>query len=279
MLEIPPYRGSGEGRPLGIPLPPEPMPLVRGGRLLKRWRYVGVYVRELSLCVGAVHVGPLRQSFWAVWDRAAGRLHERTVLRRGTVKLGPGLVAVRDSGVEIDLRLEEGPGVEVVTPYGRAYTWTRKQTGVDVHGTVTVEGIRHEVDHAAFIDDWAGYPPRHTSWLWSAGLGSDVAGRSIAWNLVTGINDGDRDSERTVWIDAVPREVAPVRFASDLSAIAFSDGAKLWFTSEAVRRREDNLLLIRSSYEQPFGVFRGRMPGDIELREGYGVMERHEAVW
>ena len=30
-------------RYLGLPLPPERMPLLRGGRPLKRWRYVGVY--------------------------------------------------------------------------------------------------------------------------------------------------------------------------------------------------------------------------------------------
>jgi hypothetical protein len=255
------------------------MPLLRAGRLLKRWRYVGLYARELSLCVGAVRVGPFRQSFWAVWDRAAGKLHERTVFRTGSVQLSRGVVAVRERNVDIALRLEEGPGVEVVTPYGRGYVWTRKQGGLAACGTVVVDGSRRDVDGPAVVDDWAGYPPRHTSWLWSAGLGRDVAGRRIAWNLVTGVNDGDRDSERTIWIDSLPREVEPVSFAPDLSAIVFADGAELRFASEAVRRREDHLLFLRSSYEQPFGAFSGSLCGGVRLREGYGVMERHVAVW
>ncbi len=279
MRDLPAYRGSGDGRPDGIPLPPGAMPLLRAGRLLKRWRYVGFYSRELSLCVGSVRVGPLRQSFWAVWDRTARQLYERTVLRSGGVRVGPGRVTVRDPKVEIELRLAEAPGVEVVTPYGRGYVWTRKQGGIEARGTVALEGCRHELNGRAFIDDWAGYPPRRAAWLWSAGLGRVGDGAAVAWNLVVGINDGERDSERTVWIDSHPHEVGPVRFAPDLSAIVFGDGAKLTFASEAVRKREDNLLLIRSNYEQPFGAFSGRLEGGQELLEAYGVMERHQAVW
>ena len=40
-----PWRGPGAGRP-DLPLPPDRMPLRRGGRRLKRWRYLGVYCRE-----------------------------------------------------------------------------------------------------------------------------------------------------------------------------------------------------------------------------------------
>ena len=110
-------------------------------------------------------------------------------------------------------------------------------------------------------------------------MGTSADGAAVAWNLVVGINDAERDSERTIWIDSVPHEVQPLRFAPDLSAVVFADGATLTFASEAVRRREDNLLLIRSSYEQPFGAFSGHLEGGHELAEAYGVMERHTAVW
>ncbi|MDQ6915457.1 MAG: hypothetical protein M3155_06555, partial [Actinomycetota bacterium] len=59
------------------------MPLLAAGRLLKRWRYVGVYGPELMLCAGSAHIGPTWQVWWAVWDRRTGRLHERTRLARG----------------------------------------------------------------------------------------------------------------------------------------------------------------------------------------------------
>jgi hypothetical protein len=255
------------------------MPLLRGGRLLKRWRYVGVYGPELSLCVGSVRVGPARQSFWAVWERDARRLHERTVRRAGGVQLEAGRARVRDRGTEIDLVLDEGEGVEVVAPAGSGYVWTTKQARVPARGTVTIDGRRRELDSLAAIDDWAGYPNRHTSWLWCNGTGTAVGGRGVAWNLVVGVNDPPHNSERTVWVDGVPAEVAPVGFADDLSSVAFAEGGELRFASEAVRRRSENLLVIRSSYEQPFGTFGGTLPGGIELQEGYGVMERHEAVW
>ena len=68
-------------------------------------------------------------------------------------------------------------------------------------------------------------------------------------------------------------ECGPVRFAG-LEAIG-----DLRFSAEAVRARSENLIVMRSDYEQPFGTFSGELPVAGELREGYGVMERHEVRW
>jgi len=249
--------------------------------MLKRWRYVGVYGPEVMLCAGNARIGPIAQTWWAVWDRSLGHLEERTRPGGGRrrLRLGPDRVAVHDGLVEIDLRLDEGPGVEVLTPDARGFAWTSKHGAARVRGSVRVAGRDWRVDGPAFVDVSAGYHPRHTSWRWSAGRGNLVDGRSVAWNLVEGIHDSARASERTLWIDGRPEEVGPVRFAPDLSGVEFSDGGRLRFRSEAIRRRDDNLLLIRSRYEQPFGTFSGRLPGGLELAEGYGVMERHDAVW
>jgi len=263
------------------------MPGRRGARPLKRWRYVGVYGPELMLCVGVAQVGPGRQSFWAVWDRAAGRLHERTRLRRGSVQLGldqPGRVLVHDGAVTIDLTLDEVDGVETVCPVGPrpgdAFAWTRKQGGVRARGVVTVDGATRELDALAVIDDSAGYHARHTAWQWCAGVGRADDGRAVAWNLVAGINDPPHDSERTVWVDGEPAEVGPeARFADDLSAVATDDGVDLRFAAEAVRERRENLLVVRSSYRQPFGTFAGTLSGGLALAEGWGVMEQHTALW
>jgi hypothetical protein len=291
---IPAHRGTfGVIRPAAfdrVPLPPVRMPAWRGSRPLKRWRYVGVYGPELMLCVGSARVGPGRQSFWAVWDRATRRLRERTRRSGGGVRLGidrPGRVLVVDEGVEIDLALEEVDGVETICPVDRrpgAYTWTRKQGGVRAHGTVSVDGVVREVDALAIVDDSAGYHARRTAWQWCAGVGRALDGRSVAWNLVTGINDPPRDSERTVWIGGVPVEVGPAaRFAADLSAVTTEDGIDLRFAAEAVREHRENLLLVRSEYRQPFGTFTGALPGPrgepLQLAEGWGVMEQHTALW
>lgn len=222
-----PYRGSTSNRPGSIALPPQRMPLLHGGRLLKQWRYVSIWSEQLSLCAGSVRVGPTRQEFWAVWDRQNRRLWEHTRLWTGRVRLPRSRVMVEDGDVSINVWLEENEGFEVVTPVGRAYTWTRKQCGISAHGTVRVGETVLPVDAVALIDDNAGYHPRHTSWYWSGGAGTDSQGRTVTWSVITGLNDSPRNSERTLWVDGVPSEVGPVEFTPDLSRVCFSEGGEL----------------------------------------------------
>jgi hypothetical protein len=250
------------------------MPARRGLRPLKAWRYIGVYGPELMLCIGAVRIGPARQSFWAIWDRETGELRERTTVGKGSVWLPPRAAAVRERRVQIELELDEEHGIETVSPSGEHYAWTRKQGGIRAHGMVTIDGAPRRLEARAVIDDTAAYYERHTRWLWSAGVGVSVDGRAVAWNLVDGVNDAPADSERTIWIDGVPHEPPPSSFARELDRVD-----ELTFHPEAVREREDNLVLIRSSYRQPFGTFAGKLTGGVELAEGYGVMEAHEARW
>jgi hypothetical protein len=250
------------------------MPSRRGLRALKTWRYVGVYGPELMLCLASVRIGRARQSFWAVWDRAAQRLHEHTMLGRGPLWLWTGGASLRHGGLQVELTLDEAAGVETVCTAGEAYAWTRKQGGVHAHGTVSIDGRALAIDGAAVIDDTAAYYPRHTSWRWSAGVGSAEDGRPVAWNLVSGVNDPPANSERTVWIDGEPTEAPPCTFAADLTSVD-----DLRFHPEAERRHSQNLILVRSEYRQPFGTFSGTLPGGIALSQAYGVMEKHDAWW
>jgi hypothetical protein len=250
-----PIRGEGV-RALELPLPPRRMPALRHGRPLKRWRYVAVYGPELMLCVGDARIAGIPQRWWAV-ALPDGRLFE----------------GARDAPVE--LRFDEGPGVEVASPHGRSYIWTRKQAGIHVSGTVRVGGREFAVDGPlGFIDESAGYHARHTRWRWSAGIGRARDGRAVAWNLVDGVHDGPIASERTVWVDGEPHEVEPVAFAEDLSAVG-----ELRFTEWCAREDHTNLLVMRSDYRQPFGSFAGALPGGLELESGYGVMEWHDVRW
>ncbi len=250
------------------------MPSHLGVRPLKAWRYVGVFGPELMLCLGQVRIGRARQRFWAVWDRQERRLYERTRLGTGRVRLGRSRAQLEEDGVRIELRLEEGAGIESICPSGGAYAWTRKQGPVPVSGSVELGGRRRVIEAAAVIDDTAAYYERHTSWRWSAGVGTATDGPAVAWNLVTGVNDPPSASERTVWVDGVAHEPGASCFEPNLEG---ADGLR--FVPEAVRERHDNFLVLRSAYRQPFGTFSGRLPGGIELAAGYGVMEEHEAWW
>jgi hypothetical protein len=258
------------------------MRLFRGTRPLKRWRYVGVFGERFMICAASVHVGPARQTFWAVFEREGGVLIERTRLipRRGALDLTPGRLRIRDDAVLLDLSLEEDDGVETTCPNGRSYVWTRKQAGVRAHGTVVLDARPSvEIDALAVIDDTAGYHARVTEWWWAAGVGAGLDGTPLAFNLVQGVNDPQSGSERAVWIAGVPRETPPVRFSADLSAITADDGSELLFAPEAERSRRDNLLVLRSDYRAPFGTFSGTLPGAVPLAHAVGVVEHHRALW
>lgn len=280
MDDLLPHRGAfGAPRPQrlrALPLPPGPMPAWRGGRPLKRWRYVACFDERLMLCAADVRVGPGRQLFWAVWDRAAGVLRERTHRRAGAVVLdAPGRLRICDGEVEVDVELGEQAGVEAIWRHGHEYVWTRKQGGVGARGHVRLGERELHLDGRAIVDDTAGYHARRTGWFWSAGVGVATDGRELAWNLVEGLGEPESSSERSVWVDGVPFEPPPVRFAPDLSAVG-----ELRFSEEARRVREENLLLVRSHHVHPFGTVAGTLPGvGVTLASGLGVMERHEARW
>jgi hypothetical protein len=245
-----PIRGAG--------LRPARLPLLRRGRPLKRWRYLAVYGPELMLCIGDARVAGIPQRWWAV-ALPDGRLFE----------------GERADHSVIDLAFEEGPGVEVLSPHGRSWIWTRKQAGVPVSGTVCVGGVEHTVDGPlGFVDESAGYHARRTTWRWSAGIGRARDGRAVAWNLVEGVHDAPTASERTVWVAGEPHEVGPQAFAPDLSAVG-----DLRFREWSAREDHTNRIVIRSDYRQPFGEFSGSLPGGLELDSGYGVMEWHDVRW
>jgi hypothetical protein len=278
-----PWRGPGDGRP-DLPLPPDKMPRRRGGRVLKRWRYVGVFAEEFLLCAARVQVGVLGQTFWVVWDREERRLHEHTRLRlpgaRGEFWEEEGrdrMMASQDT--RADLKFGDGRWVEAVCPAaGGEYVWTRKRADVPVACDVRVDGKRWQLEARGVEDESAGYHPRHTVWSWSSGVGLLDDGRSVGWNLVSGINDPPERSERAIWLDGEPTEPGPVEFEG-LEAIRFDDGAGLGFEAEAERRRDENKLLVRYTYRQPLGAFSGTLPGALRLERGLGVMEHHDAHW
>jgi len=259
------------------------MPLFRGFRPLKRWRYVAVFTEELMACAARIQLGPARQSFWAVLPRGEDRVRERThlFLRRDAVELAPGRLLIDDEGVLLDLRLDEDSGIQVLCPHGRAHVWTRKQAGVAASGTLILDGgSPRQIEARAVIDDTAGHHARFTEWWWSAGVGAAPDGTPLAWNLVEGINDPPTGSERAVWSAGEPAETSPVSFARDLSAIRAADGSsELRFLPKAERSRRENLLIVRSDYRAPFGVFSGTLPGGVELAHGLGVVEHHRAYW
>ena len=238
-------------------------------------------------CAARVQIGLARQSFWALYLRADGVLRERTrTLRgRGAVELRRGQLRIDDGGVRLELGLQEGAPVHAHCLHAGGDVWTRKQAGVAARGVLALDGgEERRIEALAVIDDTAGYHAHRTEWWWSAGVGVGPDGVALAWNLVSGVNDPPRGSERAVWVAGAPHECAPVRFREDLREVACEDGASVRFSAEAERSRRENLLLVRSDYRAPFGSFSGTLPGPlggapIALARGLGVVEHHRARW
>jgi hypothetical protein len=239
------------------------MPAWRGGRPLKRWIWVGAFGPGVMLCAAVARIGPATAAWWAVWDGA--ELHERSLRRAGGLVVTPSRVEV--PGV-LSLEVGDGAPVEVVSPHGAQYIWTRKRGGVRVRGTA----LGREVEALGLVDESAGYHARRTAWLWSAGVGVLASGAPVAWNLVDGVHDAPASSERTLWVAGEPRELPPQRF----DGLAGVGGLR--FSAEATRARRERYVLMSSDYEQPFGTFTGELGGEA-LREGFGVMERHAVRW
>ena len=274
-----PYRGSGADRPRGVPIPPDRLALFRAGQLRKRWHYVSFWSRELSFCAARASVGPLQQEYWGIWDREGQLFREGSHRFTNHVQLDPNRVQVRDGDVEIAVTFEPGSSFEVYRPAGNAYIWSHKDYCRHALGNLVYDGKKRSLAGVIFVDINAGYHERHTQWRWAAGAGLDQHDRLVAFNAITGLFDTPTQSERTVWIEGDAQEVGPNSFADDLSTVSFAEGGTLRFQPEALLENHDNLLLVRSDYFHWFGTYSGTLPGGIELREAYGVRERHDALW
>jgi len=255
------------------------MPLRRDGENRKRWRYVGLFGAEVMLCAARAAIGPLTQSFWVLLDRGSGEQHAHTALRPGSreVRFDGSKLEIEARGLRASLRLGECEPIESICPSGSGWGWTRKRAGVPIEGAIEIPGQRWQVAGFGVDDESAGYLRRHTSWRWSAGVGSAADGRSTAWNLVEGVNDPAEKSERAIWVDGTPSEPAPVHFDGS-AGIDLASGERLDFAPESVHARDENFILVRSRYRHSFGRFSGSL-GGLELAEGLGVMEQHDAVW
>jgi hypothetical protein len=249
------------------------------GQLRKRWRYVALFTEELMLCAARAEVGPLRQSFWVLWDRESQQQWAHTALRPGSREVtleGPRL-EIDGPGLRASVEFGDSTPIETTCPSGKSWAWTRKRAGMPAEGTVEVPGRRWQVSGRGLDDESAGHHQRHTSWRWSAGVGESIEGRHLAWNLVEGINDPPQGSERAIWVDGEPSEPSPASFRG-MDGVDLGDAGSLVFASESAHARNDTYPLFRSRYRHRFGSFTGKL-SNLTLADGLGVMEEHNALW
>ena len=230
-----PWRGPGAGRP-DLPLPPGKVPIRRGGSWRKQWRYLGAFSDELMLCAARVQVGPVGQTFWAVWDREerrAARAHAGQCpgprprrgldrARRGRPhrpdRLGPRAAAAPWSGSRRRAPLRRASTCARSCAPARASGSRRlpdrrgRQLRLDSQArrsastaTSASASAGSAARRAGSRTSRAATTPTTRSGTGRPGSGDTADGRDVAWNLVNGINDPPQRSERAIWVDGEPQ--------------------------------------------------------------------------
>ena len=253
-----PYRGDGSARPDGLAVPPARMPMLEGAHPLKRWRYLGVYTRELMLCAGDV-ASPLPAGRWAA--RCRWLLDGMLQARRGEARTGR-LMGQR-SRRSTSTRGSDAVRDRSPTEPRRLYIWTRSAR-VPVRGAVEPRKAPR---------DGRGQPsstiPPAITHATPRGSGPQASGRGDGRARLEPRRRRARRraaSERTVWVDGEPHETAVVSFDPGLAALSFAGGEQLDFSKEAEHAPNDDLGVFASEYAQPFGTFSGTLPGESSWR-------------
>ena len=296
-----PWRGPGAGRP-ELPLPPDKLPIRRDGHWRKHWRYVGAFGDELLLCAARINVGPLGQTFWAIWDRTERRLWERTATLmprepaatsgpragRATASSSTAPTRGRSSGSKPSTRRRERSGPScasaprsgsrrsarppTASTSGRESAWTCPSNATSGSASVAPDrgpGRRGRV---------RGLPP--------APHGLGLVGRCRQGNRrAIGRLEPRQRHQRSagalragIWVDGEPTEPGPVG-STDSRRSASTTAPAL--TSPAEAERQQGGETLRRPLHVPTALRRlqRHASGRARAGEGLGVMEHHDAHW
>lgn len=282
----------------------------RKGRA-RRWSYAAAAGEGVAVGAAIVDLGIAGTAF--VWVATSDGVHtwERRILfRRGLtavrdpragwvyrrpgqlVALGPhgGLrVAVVVGGerlaIDLDARAITPVVLATATP-GGGWNVTEKAAGYRCGGTVRVGSRRWTLEGAGWRDLTIGRQDRRTRWRWGAAAGSTSDGARVGLNVSTGMNAAG-PGEDVVWWDGQPAaltvDVLEPQGHPEGPWRLEGPGWALTFSPRAVRAADENLLLVRSRYVQPIGVFSGTLPGPdgtpVTVEDLPGVTEEHAATW
>jgi hypothetical protein len=281
----------------------------------RRWWYAAAASADASLSLGVAVVDLGLGGTAFAWMCETGSVREFSRRLFGSrVEVGADPTqGAHARGRALDVRFDGAGGVDVaIDDFGGAsvkFAWTARQVssavcatatahggtnltqkaaGHQVSGWLNVAGDHQEIDGFGWYDWTAGRQDRHTVWRWAAGAGRSRDGRRVGLNVSTGMN-AHGDGENVAWIDGEPValnvvDLGPLR-AMDLHGPwrVQGDTWQLDFEPLGVRAARENLLVVRSNYVQPIGIFQGSLPGPegttVDIDTLAGVTEDHEAWW
>ena len=280
----------------------------------KRWQWFAAFDNQVAVGGALVDAGFFGTAFLWVFDRDAGDMLVDadvvvpspllSVTNRPTTSLiarislpgyrlqmtgknGQFLVEGRFAGVDLTLEfaVDDRRAITAVCPVPEragGVNVTQKEPGIEVSGTITAGDDAERVnslDGVGFLDYSHGLLGRETVWEWAFASGTAADGTPVAFNLVDGFNDG---KENAVWIgeDVFPVDEATISCGThgDIWEITTACGqVAAELTVEGSRRKDVDVTLVRSCYQQPLGCWRGTVAG--RDASGVGVAEKHVTRW
>jgi Protein of unknown function (DUF2804) len=185
------------------------------------------------------------------------------------------------------------PPLTVVAPVGGGGTVnvTQKWAGLQCFGALEHHGRRWNLDGGVGGFDYThGYLARNTAWRWAFGCGRLADGSPIGFNLVEGFNETRDDvNENALWVDGQLYPLGRARFTFrrddplDAWTMETRDGAlNLHFRPIAAHREHKDLVLVKSRFVQPVGLYEGTIKvggRTLELSAVPGVAEDQDILW
>ena len=170
--------------------------------------------------------------------------------------------------------------------------FTTKTAGLKARGKIIVNKKIFDLasENTFAIFDWTnGFYPRQTFWNWACGAGVADDGTQIGLNFSSGVYENGL-LENTVWVNGIPMKQGEIIFTYDTEnpehpwQIKSKDNLiNLRFNPEGIRRANDNLGIIKSTFMQPCGSFEGSIKTCdnlcLHLSSVGGVVEEHFAKW
>lgn len=286
----------------------------------KNWYYQLIVTKDVILSYAIVNLNYAANGFISVLDRNTGDAVDKSFLGLPlftkvsiTENAASGLKATLASG---KTRLEAhgfGKGVRlivdqpevllnasVIQNWDQALTViapvedglvnvTQKTVGAEFTGSLKVKGKSYDLTRAVSGSDYTlGYLARRTAWRWAMGLGRLDDGTPFGFNLVRGINEGPESNENAFWLgnelytlDRADFDWNPGSLLAPWKLRTKDGKFNAEFTPKYVHSEARDLLLIKSSFAQPMGTFKGTvvLNGRTVSFTAGGVTETQDSTW
>jgi hypothetical protein len=283
----------------------------------KRWLYLALTSDEVWISLAIVRTGYATTAFGFAFDRREKKMIvDRTIIAphasakiaddlhasgdvgrfsfgranvsvvRRTTKLE---VLARFRGLEVEATIDEADAPPSITAIERLgdglLDATEKRALARVTGSAKCEGRSFSLDGAVGGYDYThGLLPRHTRWRWAFGMGRANGGTAIAFNVVEGFVG---EAECAAFYAGAVHPLREPKFSFDVDRPLDAwrleaDGIDLTFEPGAVHAQNTQLVVVRSRFVQPVGVFRGKVrigDRDVVLDEVPGVVEDQDVLW